>query len=230
MTLENKLEHAHCIEHLFFKMLQDNMLTYVHPSNCPYHNQEIDAIPSITKQQKNNDKGQVWEVESYTLPDAKLHGKDLRYCVHLVECAYKRRGMAMDVVGLMSYEEHEELREALMNPWSDDELSEGLVPISFDEMINIDKKIWRKFNQLCKSGIGPDSSGHRPLDTAWKTIKNDIEIRLMLAPKKALERSQSSASGVPPPPQPTGQRSPKTEAYELKELVQRRKLRQWRMN
>ena len=138
LILKGRLRHAWCIENTFFKMLQQNFLTYLHPMYCPTRDAEVTAQPVLNKVQRANTKGQIFEIEEFTLPDAKLKASDGNYCVVLVETAFRRRQMGMDIIGLFSFDFGEEQRMLIMEAWDVDNRLSSCIPITFDEMIEID--------------------------------------------------------------------------------------------
>ena len=77
----------------------------------------------------------------------------------------------------------------IMEAWDVDNCLSSCIPITFDEMIEIDQKIWKKMGDMCLAqygGIRPLPDGTKPLERVWPLVKNDIEVRLMLQPKKTL--------------------------------------------
>ena len=72
-----------------------------------------------------------------------------------IDEAYQRRGMAFHVVGVMDWLTHEKLREFLIGALRKDlvEGREEFKPISYHEMIALDRYIFVQLARMCTHGI-----------------------------------------------------------------------------
>ena len=128
---KGQVEHAWCIENMFFKMLQQISLTYLHPMYRPTREAEVSAQPVLNRAQSTNTNGQIFEIEEFTFPDAKLKANHGNYCVVLVETAFRRLQMGMDVIGLFSFDFGEEQHMLIMEAWDVDNCLSSCTPHHF---------------------------------------------------------------------------------------------------
>ena len=97
LQIEGPLECAHSTLDLFAGMMESDVLKYVHPNRCVSRNHEIMNLKP-SKQLKIDSAGLVNVRESAPTMECQIHSE--------LECqqAMQRRALAMDAVGLISFE------------------------------------------------------------------------------------------------------------------------------
>ena len=94
--------------------------------------------------------------------------------------ALKRRGMLLEITGLMSFHKHDEWRRRLFasmeqEPTYSNESAPGITHI-----LNADKKIWYIINEKCQSGTQATNQG-RPMDAHKTSTLSSHQVNTMLA-------------------------------------------------
>jgi hypothetical protein len=97
--------------------------------------------------------------------------------------ALQRRALAMEMGDLMSYEVHELLRRRLLGALETVPMP-GFMPVSFDQIIQADQRIWQKLNKMSRGGIKRRGAAVRPLDALLPTVMNSMDIQLALMPRQ----------------------------------------------
>ena len=202
MKLRGPLEHAYCIDQDVFKMYQKNYLIYLHPKHCPTRSQEIVHEELTGKANRPGAPGLAEELQKLATL-IKEHEKprletDVNKCVLSLTEAYQRRGMAFHVVGIMSWPQHEKIREFLIDALRDEppEGRHDLMSATFHDVIAADKRIFIKLNELCEDGIRPTSTG-LPLDAAVATVLQDRKILALVDFRPTGGTTKRAASSSP---------------------------------
>lgn len=120
------------------QMFLDKCLVYLHPECCPSRNQEME----------HRQPGKPW-----IPPTGKQLVINIASLLN-IERAYKRRGVAFEMGGLMSMETHNEvLVETLMAAMTDEPPDSRFAPASLEQVISADKWIFQRLNDLCRTGF-----------------------------------------------------------------------------
>ena len=188
VVVRRELEPANSLIDRFVQMCEDNTFTWVPWEEAPKRDQEITSQPGKRKWGPDSE-GTVKErvVKDPVSADVSSALK--------ISWALQRRGLAMDIAGVMSYEQHELIRaklfEALTREVPD---AQRYAPPDLADLRAADKEIWKKMSQACAKGIRPASAADpMPADTHVQNILDSVEVNMLLAPKV---RTASSVSGT----------------------------------
>ena len=102
--MRGPLEPAHCIDDDLYEMSTRNMLTtWIQPSDCPHRKQEMETAVLHSRSRGKHPKSEGSENwnQQPSRPAADISE------VHLLELAFKRRGLSFEIVGFMSFAAHE---------------------------------------------------------------------------------------------------------------------------
>ena len=137
------------------------------------------------------EQGALKTIASPTLPTADI-GTELKLLY-----ALQRRGLAFDVVSLMSWETHSDWVNKLFRALMSDAIP-NFSPISLDQLLRADQELFlllaAEYTGSLKPGA-PDADP--PLDQEVRRLMNDPRINVHLTPIQRIEKW----SGNPPPNQ-----------------------------
>ena len=69
--------------------------------------------------------------------------------------ALQRRGIALEIAGVMSYEAHDLIRNRLVTPLSEPPADDRYSKISMQQVMTADRKAWEMLASECALGIRP---------------------------------------------------------------------------
>ena len=178
LTLSGELEPSHHLQDFFNECADRNSLKYPEWEECTKRDQELQGVK----------KDMAWKVDPATnlikLCDANVPQKaswqsdlQLRYLL-------QRRGLALELSGLMSFDEHEKIVNLLFNRLAD-QAPPGYARVSLDQIHRGDREIFKALAVACRAGIRRDGMGVRPLEAALPSILINPDIRLYLMPLPA---------------------------------------------
>ena len=113
-TLGIELPWAHCVGDDSCVMIQKDEFEYYSIRNCPTREEE-GRTPQLTNNSVREDSGGSLKA---TYDKASMHAMFVGTDPLDVEDAFARRGVALLVAGVMSYDTHGETRRTLMWTWS----------------------------------------------------------------------------------------------------------------
>jgi hypothetical protein len=136
-------------------------------------------------------------IEACTKRDAEICGRksaaadiaDLSSDLKRKE-ALMRRGIAMDMAGLLSFEVHQTMIEMFFAEVAKDAIP-GYKTVSFHQTTLADQEIFRIFSTETRHGIQPGAPGSLPLDKHLKAALLEPKVKLLLMPM------QGSATHAP---------------------------------
>ena len=153
-------------------------------------------------------------------------GSDLKM-VQLLQ----RRGIALDIAGIMKFEQHDLILQLLVEEMQRDQPT-GYAVLSVEQLQRADKEIWDLIGKtVAKSGLQTKIEGKHPAGEAVESVINHPTVRMLLLPLAAIsvnpknkqqsgpmttaESSQTSSSARAPKKRP---RTPQPKAIAKKEL------------
>ncbi len=164
-------------------MYENNSLDkYLHPMDCPTRRQELQATTVRPNARRPKAQGAPqWlrmlqeesDAQMIDLPKADISE------MHLLEYAFKRRGIALHLTGLMSYVEHEGWRRKLFRAMRQTPPHQNDSPPGVEDILAADKHIWTLLAEECLDGIKETPAG-RPLETALEQILACYEVQSIL--------------------------------------------------
>ena len=106
----------------------------------------------------------------------------------------QRRGLAMEMADLMSYDLHEQLVEILFSALMKEPKS-GKLKVTREQILEADQEAFLQLSGATRDGIRRTQGGARPLDVALPDVLCDPDFRATLHQLPALSRGGGGSSG-----------------------------------
>jgi hypothetical protein len=174
MELVGALEVGHSVYDMIAGMAETNALKYIPPSKCISRGQEVTAAKA-GKEIKIDSSGALHlkegdiEKECKTADSLELHQ------------ALTRRGLAMDLVGILTFSVHQAYVSDLfnkiqMNP------PPGFRAPTTTNLLRADRAAFGRMSEWAQNGIQMRPDGSRPLDVLVARARADAEIQFFMLP------------------------------------------------
>ena len=164
---------------------ETRMLRYVEPAKCG--SRETEVMTTRTDKKLKLDTNSLSIKESKTTPD-----EDVSTAFKLHQCL-KRRGIAYEVAGLISYRRHEEYVDLLMKRLGADP-PPGYQATSLNQILRADREVFVHMAQSVRD-IRPLADGTKPLDDALLAALQDYSVAFHMVPLPAQSSQGSSTYG-----------------------------------
>ena len=151
---------------------EHRLLRYIEPAKCNSRESEVMAGKSDRKLRLEANSLSV--KESKNTPD-----EDVSSAYKLQQCL-RRRAVAYEFAGLISFEVHEQYIDRLMRRLNADP-PPNYQATSMNQILRADREVWVYLSQNV-SDIRPQDTGNRPLDKALKEALNDYNVAFHLLP------------------------------------------------
>ena len=155
-------EPGHVVIDAFAGMLEEGVLKVYPLSKCISREQELQSI-KVDKQVILLENQQLQIKPRGAELSADL-GNELR--VHL---AFVRRGLALDMANLASYEVHEKVMREFMGHLTRP-VPPGFKGPSIESVLRADKELWTRISDKVRSNLRPDKNDVLPVDQAMEEL------------------------------------------------------------
>ncbi|MCP4240434.1 MAG: hypothetical protein GY772_07695 [bacterium] len=212
LHVSGDLEPANCVIDRFCAMLEDGVLEYVAWEDVPKREQEL-AVGPTKRRWAPDASGVVREKAVKTDPAADVSSA-LR-----ISWALQRRGIALEISGLMSYDVHERIRNKLITALTKDSPDPHYRTASIDQLRAADKEIWKQLSNLAKGKLRAATPRDEPLEDYVDQVLAMMEVNLILMPLPAgggAKRKQEDNDG--PPPEKTSSTRSRRRARQMERL------------
>ena len=119
---------------------------------------------------------------------------------HLLEQAFKRRGILLHTSGLMGYMKHEEWRRHLWKAMKQETIYAGEAAPGVADVLRADKRIWLLLAEKTLDGGIQLKAGKLPLEEALPEILKKTEVdRLLMVRERKLSRAEPDETPVAGP-------------------------------
>ena len=174
---------------LCFHIVESGALLYVAPSRCSSRDAEIQCeAKNKQKQLLTLEQGTLKSVSADALPMVDV-GTEMKLMY-----AFQRRGLAFDLVGLLSWDAHTEWTNKLFRALMADAPADFL-PIGLQQIIKADQEM---FILLSSEYEGPLKAtaidGEPPLDAQIRMLMNDPRVNVFLVPMPSHQQKRPAAS------------------------------------
>eukprot|EP00435_Cladocopium_sp_Y103_P019074 s1078_g4.t1 len=194
----NTIPSNHLVD-LFMEMMENGILTYVKPEACCSHTQEVELV--------RKDTTVSTDATGLLKLGAKMHDPSCKANTEMkLHAAWQRRSLAMDLVGLTSFDLME---RAGCNSYSSSCFVTSPVvsqkKISLQQILDCDRNLFMQASHktMGKLAAGPDED--KPLDDVLDKLKDPSEILQYLAPLLANRADEAPSQ----PANPKGPKAPK---------------------
>ncbi len=188
--MEGELEPADALIDRAMQMADDGNVEWIPWSECPRREQELTSSRG-RKRWMADGNGIVREKELKDEPKAEV-SSGLK-----ISWALQRRGLALDIAGLMSYEVHEAIRERLIKAITDESPDPRYAGPSMSQTLNADRELWRQLQKVARGSLRSTPVGvKRPLDDHVNKVLSSPEFvwTLMPLPKTTSQSSNKQQS------------------------------------
>ena len=203
-------EPGHCVIDAFASMLEEGVLKVYPLSKCISREHELQSVKA-DKQVVLLENQQLQLKPKAAELTADL-GNELR--VHL---AFIRRGLALDMANLASYEVHEKVMREFMGHLTRSP-PPGFRGPTLESILRADKELWTRVADKVRSNLRPDKDNELPVDKALEELYMSASVLFHLLPlpgnnqgakRKAVGDDEPSkpAPAAPSAPSPKGKPS-----------------------
>lgn len=186
LILREELEPAHRLTDMFYQQAEDGVLRYVGWSECIRRDDEL-----LSKR-----KDRVWRTDQNGNLREEHADKDVHAdCSsdYKLRCALQRRGLAIHMAGLMTFQVHESLALLLMREHTRDP-PPGYSRVTAAQLQRTDQEIFRRLADASRGILTPNPYGAMPLDALLPPVLDSATVRMLLAPLPASSSSKPQAS------------------------------------
>ena len=187
VLMEGDLEPGNSLVDKAATMLQDGVVRYIPPSGC------VSRDAEVTSTRKDKEFLSLENGEITVKKKDQIFNTDLSSEFKLQQ-AFTRRGLALDRVGILSFEVHERL---VRNYFF---LASRGAPPGYDRpgigaIIKADRELWTLVARECRDGCKPTSAGVPPLDALVTQYQNDSVVSFCLFPLPTRGREWPKGKG-----------------------------------
>ena len=189
MTLIGIYEPSHAIINTCAEIYDSNVLRYVEWAECTQRSQELNGIKSEP----------MWKVDPVSkclkAIDVPVPGKaDWKGDNLLLKATLQRRGLALDMAGLMSFEVHETLVDMIFTKLVE-EPPHGYAHPTINQLHDADREIWTQLCNLTRKGVKPDLAGVRPMEANFQKLLDSPRVAMIVMGHKLGGGAGSSGGG-----------------------------------
>ena len=194
VVLEGEKEPAYSLIDLCQTIYETGNIIWIHPSKCHKRESEVRASVKDPKQIVKVES-QVLKIDNEVSTGEAEHGTELK----LMWCL-QRRGFAMDMTGVVSWDTHEKWVDTLFRSYSSD-VSQATRPVTLAQLSKADCEMWTLLAREHHS-VKPDAHGNKPLDAAISLMQHDPRIIVHLMPQPIGRQPGPDADPKLKPPKP----------------------------
>ena len=207
-VLEGDLEPAHHVVDKFVNMVEHDTIEYIKWEQVATRKAELRAGPG-QRRWTATASGTIKEVIDKDAPAVSVN-------THWeISTALRRRSVALEMAGLMTFEAHEKLHARLMKALTEQPGDAAYVAPTVDRVRAADAFVWEKLASALARGARPAGVGDAPpADAALTTIMGSMEFELRLGPlpRPAGARARRDDDDRDPEDAPAGKRRRRTQA------------------
>ena len=222
---------SHHMVDVFSQMQEEGQLRHLPWQEYASRQDEAKGVKRV-KEWKPTASGNLQEVITTAATLVTVNGDNLR----LMQ-AFTRRGVAMEIANLLTFDKHEVIVKFYMREMTRDP-PPRYNSITYDQVLRTDIELFRIFADLTVEGLQMAADGSRPLDSLVAEALSDSTVRMLMLPlahssgakdpkkenpehkgprppdpsskkslKKARQAAARAAAGGAPPPAPPGGKS-----------------------
>ena len=219
--IEGENDPSYHLIDLMGSFVDDNALRYVRWEDCTTRESELRGVKKDVMW-KPDANGIIKERSIDRSNPADL-STDLR-----LRHALTRRGLAFEMVDLMSFDAHEKLSNLLMREYLRPAMEDGFRRVSLEQVQRADMEIFHLATTATRAGIKRTAEG-RPLDTVIPKLLDDPSVRLLLMQTQGSSKTPTKrkASASRSGSRPKGKNSEKNRRKKEKALELKKKLERY---
>ena len=172
IKIQGNLEPAHMLVDMAMTMKEEDVVRYIDPSVCVSREMEVKGIRKESMV-KADASGALRTVSKDIAPAADLSTE------YRLRLALQRRSLALDQMGLMTYQKSEDYHTYLFDLLMRS-ISGAFRQISVSQIMEADKHIWARISEYCRTGLAVDLAGSYPMETALdKALLDPITVSIL---------------------------------------------------
>ena len=192
-SISGDYEPAYSLIDTYATMMEESTFKIIPLSRCVSREQELNAA-------KSNKKIVVFEDHQLQVKDKSVElaadlGNELR-----VQLAFVRRGLAMDIAGIITYSNYEVVMHEYMSHLTR-VAPAGYKTPDIAAVLRADKELWTRASELCRSNMRPGADGTLPMDNAIKNLYMSASVLFHLLPLpsgRGAKRTHDSSPSAEP--------------------------------
>ncbi len=181
-------------------MAELNTVSYIPWERCTSRSQELDRPAGQAHKQLWKPDAQGYLKETKMAPELTTHVGGSHLAIKLQE-ALTRRALALDMIGIMSYEHGHQITQYLMKRFLAEPPTEHHQSPTLEQVRRADTQIWKSLAQSCRLGIKRDVHDRLPLEENVGDALKDFDLALIIQPlaKKGENKNKDRRAepGVP---------------------------------
>ena len=180
---------AHALIDACFQMVESGSIVYIAPSKCGSRDHEIQQdTKTKQKQLVTIEQGALKTMASSNLPVVDV-GTEMKLMY-----ALQRRGLAFDLVGLLTWDVHAEWSNKLFRALMSEPIP-NFSPISLDQLLRADQELFVLLASEYTGSLKPSAlENDPPLDAEVRRLMNDPRINVHLTPIQRVEKRAAPAT------------------------------------
>ena len=182
----DETEPSHHLQDLAFDIYSKNASKFIEWHDCSTRNAES----------KGQKKDTHWKTDSsgFVREHTVMIGPNATYNTDLaLKNLLQRRGLALDMADVMSYEAHDKIVSLLFTEYSKEQ-PVGWGKVTVEQLHRTDKEIWSQIANHCRTGVRRVPGGVRPVEACLDEVLKDYGVRMLLQPLKSGAGGEGSGS------------------------------------
>ena len=175
LEIKGDLDPAPSLVTAAYNMYEADAVDYIAWENCPKYSQEASRKTAKRLGWAPDASGVVKETAQSVAPTVTIS------TTHHLSNALIRRGLALEMGGIMTFEVHERLRRVLLNALSE-EAPPGYNPASMVQLERADRYIFSELATDTREGVRGIAASGLPLDQFLDKHLNSIKLNMLLCP------------------------------------------------
>lgn len=176
ILIKDQFEPSHKLIDICVQMAEDDCIRYISWDELTERNQEVNGISKcvnmVSQVFKPDANGFLKSSQVSSSEFADL-STDLR-----LQSALQRRGFALDIAGICTYEEHQKIVDHFMRELQREPLHD-FHKTSLEQVARADRFLFVKIAEMTRTGIKRDSVGSLPVELAMEQVRKDASFILL---------------------------------------------------
>lgn len=189
LALVDDLEPSHGLVDLACQQVDEGSIAYIPWSACTTRAQEVHGCKR-TKEWRADKDGVLREHSATETATAEI-GNELK-----LKYALQRRGLALDIAGILPFAEHERIIAHMFQELLRDPLP-GFAKTSLLQVERADREVFRLLAESTRAGLQPTANGYSVASGVVDLILQNTKLNFLLLqlPGKPAAQAASGASG-----------------------------------
>ena len=189
VQLGNSYEPSNALVNEAAEMFEESAIKYITWSRCTDRLAEVAGLKKV--EEALTDNNGFIKLQRKVQKISADHHDLLR-----VQQCLTRRGVALDIAGMLTFEVHRRLGEEMLGAAQKPLPAAGFAQVTLDQLSAYDVEVWRRVAESTRSGIRPGADGARPLDAVLLAVLTEPRIAMLLLPHPTSLRGAAKATAT----------------------------------